>query len=596
MLDVRHAVADEQGHPAEQVGPQLEVQRALQRQPLEVARLGQHDRAVVLEVAVELDDLRDAGRGRGQLAHVRTLVYARPVGLVGQLQVAVVVGGVDDGEAEPDDEPVDGGLAHLVGRVPVPRDVHPAPQRAERPGLEGVVFGQRLVVAEPGELVRVEAEPLGDVGRQLPPRRRAEVHRHARPDEQQGVAVADGVDEFLHGRPPDSSRDRPRPEGTKQITCRRPGRAPGPKVTIVEPPGRPKPCTSATKVTNRGPSSREGVIIISCPLSLACPCRSSPSGPPRRRRPPRPARDAGPRLGRRRCRLRHRRRLRRSPQLRHGDPAPRAGGGRLPRRHPEPARLAHRASRGGSSAGRGCSSPSAPATWTRSSTTTPPTRRSATTTPTRPAAASACGPTGPRCRTATARREAFPGVPVIAGGVEASLRRLAHYDYWSDTVRRSILLDCKADLVVYGMGETTIVEIARRLAAGQDGARPARPARRGLRPGGKRIGELRPAASRSERAELGRARRARPTTSIVLPSFEAGERRQAGVRRGDAAHPHQHQPVQRQRRWCSSTTARRSSSTRRPCRCRRRRWTASTTCRTRAGRTRPTPSRSRPTR
>jgi uncharacterized radical SAM protein YgiQ len=63
-------------------------------------------------------------------------------------------------------------------------------------------------------------------------------------------------------------------------------------------------------------------------------------------------------------------------------------------------------------------------------------------------------------------REAFPGVPVIAGGVEASLRRLAHYDYWSDTVRRSILLDAKADLVAYGMGEKTIVEIARRLAAG----------------------------------------------------------------------------------------------------------------------------------
>jgi uncharacterized radical SAM protein YgiQ len=64
-------------------------------------------------------------------------------------------------------------------------------------------------------------------------------------------------------------------------------------------------------------------------------------------------------------------------------------------------------------------------------------------------------------------REAFPGVPIIAGGVEASLRRLAHYDYWSDTVRRSILLDCKADLVAYGMGEHMIVEIAKRLAAGQ---------------------------------------------------------------------------------------------------------------------------------
>jgi uncharacterized radical SAM protein YgiQ len=70
----------------------------------------------------------------------------------------------------------------------------------------------------------------------------------------------------------------------------------------------------------------------------------------------------------------------------------------------------------------------------------------------------------PYCQRA---REAFPGVPVIAGGVEASLRRLAHYDYWSDTVRRSILLDSKADLVVYGMGEQAIVEIATRLAAGK---------------------------------------------------------------------------------------------------------------------------------
>ena len=70
----------------------------------------------------------------------------------------------------------------------------------------------------------------------------------------------------------------------------------------------------------------------------------------------------------------------------------------------------------------------------------------------------------PYCQRA---REAFPGVPVIAGGVEASLRRLAHYDYWSDTVRRSIVLDAKADLVVFGMGEHQIVEIARRLAAGE---------------------------------------------------------------------------------------------------------------------------------
>jgi len=64
-------------------------------------------------------------------------------------------------------------------------------------------------------------------------------------------------------------------------------------------------------------------------------------------------------------------------------------------------------------------------------------------------------------------REAYRGVPVIAGGVEASLRRLAHFDYWSEKVRRSIIMDCKADLVVYGMGERAIVEIARRMAEGQ---------------------------------------------------------------------------------------------------------------------------------
>jgi uncharacterized radical SAM protein YgiQ len=64
-------------------------------------------------------------------------------------------------------------------------------------------------------------------------------------------------------------------------------------------------------------------------------------------------------------------------------------------------------------------------------------------------------------------REAHKGVPIVAGGVEASLRRLAHYDYWSDKLRRSIIMDAKADLIAYGMGERSIVEIVRRLAAGQ---------------------------------------------------------------------------------------------------------------------------------
>jgi len=60
-------------------------------------------------------------------------------------------------------------------------------------------------------------------------------------------------------------------------------------------------------------------------------------------------------------------------------------------------------------------------------------------------------------------REAFPGLPIVLGGLEASLRRFAHYDYWSDKVRRSVLLDAKADLLVYGMGEYAIREIAARL-------------------------------------------------------------------------------------------------------------------------------------
>jgi len=64
-------------------------------------------------------------------------------------------------------------------------------------------------------------------------------------------------------------------------------------------------------------------------------------------------------------------------------------------------------------------------------------------------------------------REAYKDVPIIIGGIEASLRRIAHYDYWSDTVRRSVLLDAKADLLVYGNAERQIVEIAHRLAKGE---------------------------------------------------------------------------------------------------------------------------------
>src|SRR5580692_7660895 len=64
-------------------------------------------------------------------------------------------------------------------------------------------------------------------------------------------------------------------------------------------------------------------------------------------------------------------------------------------------------------------------------------------------------------------REAYKDVPLIIGGIEASLRRIAHYDYWSEKIRRSILLDAKADMLVYGNGERQICEIAHRLAKGE---------------------------------------------------------------------------------------------------------------------------------
>ena len=65
-------------------------------------------------------------------------------------------------------------------------------------------------------------------------------------------------------------------------------------------------------------------------------------------------------------------------------------------------------------------------------------------------------------------RQTYKDVPILIGGIEASLRRLAHYDYWSDAMKRSILLDSQADLLMYGMGERSIVEIADALNAGMD--------------------------------------------------------------------------------------------------------------------------------
>lgn len=113
-------------------------------------------------------------------------------------------------------------------------------------------------------------------------------------------------------------------------------------------------------------------------------------------------------------------------------------------------------------------------------------------------------------------REAFRGVPILAGGVEAGLRRIAHYDYWSDKVRRSVLLDSKADLLVYGMGERPLTEILRRLAAGEN--------IRALR-------DVRGIAYRLGAAE------SPPEDCIVLPSYEeVAADKQAFVRMTRIAH------------------------------------------------------------
>ncbi|HAJ47644.1 MAG TPA: YgiQ family radical SAM protein, partial [Alphaproteobacteria bacterium] len=67
-------------------------------------------------------------------------------------------------------------------------------------------------------------------------------------------------------------------------------------------------------------------------------------------------------------------------------------------------------------------------------------------------------------------REAFPGVPIVLGGIEASLRRIAHYDYWSDKVRRSVLIDARGDILLYGNAERAIVEVTHRFAKGDSPA------------------------------------------------------------------------------------------------------------------------------
>jgi uncharacterized radical SAM protein YgiQ len=105
-------------------------------------------------------------------------------------------------------------------------------------------------------------------------------------------------------------------------------------------------------------------------------------------------------------------------------------------------------------------------------------------------------------------RQAFPGVPLVLGGIEASLRRIAHFDYWSDQVRRSILLDSKADLLIFGMGERPVWEVAERLRNGES-IRQIRDVR------GTAV-----ALRKGEWEELPRSRYTTDEKHVFLPSYE----------------------------------------------------------------------------
>jgi uncharacterized radical SAM protein YgiQ len=198
-------------------------------------------------------------------------------------------------------------------------------------------------------------------------------------------------------------------------------------------------------------------------------------------------------------------------------------------------------------------------------------------------------------------REAFPDVPLVLGGIEASLRRTAHYDYWSDTVRRSVLVDSKADLLVFGMGERPIREIARRLAAGE----PV-----------KQLRDIRGTAWIAPKAETPAllADPARYTTDrkfVVLPSYEEVVADKAAYARMAKAfqletNPGNGRPLLQVHmataRWCStrprsrSTTMTAGSGPAPVPAVTPWRWTSCTTCRSCGRRTRTTSTPSPPTR
>jgi uncharacterized radical SAM protein YgiQ len=121
--------------------------------------------------------------------------------------------------------------------------------------------------------------------------------------------------------------------------------------------------------------------------------------------------------------------------------------------------------------------------------------------------------------------ELFPNVPVVIGGIEASLRRFAHYDYWQDRVRQSILADAPADILVFGMGERQMVEIALRLASGES------------------VHTLRDIRGTSYTMDIAEWRSARPEGIVEIPGFTEAARDKSAYARAFALHYHEQDPV-----------------------------------------------------
>lgn len=119
----------------------------------------------------------------------------------------------------------------------------------------------------------------------------------------------------------------------------------------------------------------------------------------------------------------------------------------------------------------------------------------------------------------------FPGTPIVLGGIEASLRRFAHYDYWQDRVRQSILADAPADLLIFGMGERQVVEIARRLASGET------------------VSSLRDIRGTAFGMEIAEWRSKRPEGIIEIPGFAEVSEDKISYARAFALHYHEQDPI-----------------------------------------------------